>query len=451
MLQFYQGAPPHQMKVFSPAIFAPDGTLRVRVNDAVPSINNRAGIKTLGEPCGDAVKATLYDNEAISKNDDDLLLGGLLAGPVKVAARENQPITGQTGDVRLKKIITFDGNGLDYFFLAQLQGSNVSAKTDMALCVASGDGTVRALVREGDMLGGKSVTTIATLVAMKASLAEDRWRASANGFGVRLTFDDKTQAYFTVPSSATLPTDWKQWLVTESAFDTAKVATLGFPAFGDLGPAAVITLKSGTQPADKKHDVLVVRVDNTDATVFATEGNSAPDANGTAIPGATFKTFSEPVAGKSGRTAFMATLAGVTPTAGIWYSADGDHLKLLARVGDAAPGGGVWSAFTQLVLPGGATSGPHFLGTLKTDATAGISKANNTGIWSVKSNGVLDLTLRNGTSLDVPDPRTLKSFVALATAPDSLGAARGYDDAGQIAVLATFTDNSVALLRLAVP
>jgi hypothetical protein len=131
-----------------------------------------------------------------------------------------------------------------------------------------------------------------------------------------------------------------------------------------------------------------------------------------------------------GRIAFAATLANLAATfsKGLWYSADGETLTELARTGRPAPHGGKFAALSSLALPDGATSGPIFTATLTADTAAGISAANNFGVWAVNSSGVLKLVLRTRQKVIVnAAPMTIKSFTALTPAPGSIGAAHGYE------------------------
>ncbi|HEV7403190.1 MAG TPA: choice-of-anchor tandem repeat GloVer-containing protein [Chthoniobacteraceae bacterium] len=438
-----------------PATIALDGTLLV-----LPTGGSQ--YDKIGEPSGSAAVATLRHQGFNTAKNDEVLLGYLGSTP-KFVARKGDLVSGPAGGY-IKKFLAFDGNGPPYFFVAVLDRFG---PTVTSLCVTLADGdslnfnTIRALVRIGGNIDGNAtpntVKTLATLVALKGTVAEGRWRLDASHFGARLTLSDKSQALFSMPSSATMSTasEWTRYLGTGDPFGSFKVGALGFPGFGALGPATVVTLVSGAMPVDPAHNTLVVRSDAASDTVLARKGDPAPDAAGVAIPNAVFKSFGDPVSGSAGKTAFTATLGGVTTgTSGIWYAADGVTLKQLARVGDLAPGGGRWASFVQLVLPDGAGSGPHFLGTLTVDKAANISTANNTGIWSVKSDGTLQLTFRTGGQFDVNGAGkllTVKSFTAFQAAANSLGAARGYDDSGHVAVLATFTDKTVALLRLTVP
>jgi hypothetical protein len=70
----------------------------------------------------------------------------------------------------------------------------------------------------------------------------------------------------------------------------------------------------------------------------------------------------------------------------------------------------------------------------------------------VDSTGALQLLLRTGQSVTVgTGPRIVATFTALAATPGSIGAASGYDNAGNVEALATFTDHSQALIKVTLP
>lgn len=443
------------------AIFAGDGTVRARVGGAVTGLPNALFAK-LGAPSGDAATAALTPSAAanVTTKNDAVLLTGLIAGPVKIAVREGVDF-GPVLGLSVKTFGTIDGapaaTGAT-FFLATLQGTGVTTKNDSALLAVLADGSVKVLAREGDMVNGKPISIISTLVGIKGALGEGRWRADGASFGVRLTFSDpaKSQAIFTIPASATSPAQWTRWLGLGDTLGAplagVQISALGFPAFGSDGPAVLATLKpgTGTPAVTAKNDSAIVRVDAVGLVVLAREGGTPPGLGGTVA----FKTFSDPVSGAHGRTAFAATISVVTApfSKGLWYSADGETLTELARTGRSAPHGGKFAAFSSLALPDGAASGPIFTATLTVDKAADISAANNSGLWAVNSSGVLKLVLRTGQKVVVnAAPLTIKSFTALVPAPGSIGAAHGYDNAGHLAVLATFTDKTVALLEFTVP
>jgi hypothetical protein len=187
------------------------------------------------------------------------------------------------------------------------------------------------------------------------------------------------------------------------------------------------------------------------------KGRPAPGVDGAALPGGlTFKKTADPIAGAAGRTAFAGTLAGLgvktTNRAGLWFTASDGSLRMLARAGELAPGGGRWAAFESLVLPDGPQSGPLFTGTLILDAAAAVTKANNRALWGVDTGGTLQLLLRTGQTLTVNGgPLTVKSFVALTPSAGSLGAASGFDDDQHVSTLVTFTNGTQAIVGISVP
>lgn len=440
-----------------PAIFAPDGTVRARVGGPAPGVSDAVFAK-LGAPSGDTALATLKVNSlagVFSKNDT-VLLAGLIAGPVRIVAREGRDLDGHTG-ISIKSFGAIDGapNAIAATFLrVTLQGFGVTSKSDSALLGIQAEGTVRVLVREGALVGDKAISIIATLVGVKGALAEARWRADDSSFGVRLTFSDKSQALYTIPVTATSPAQWTRWIGIGDSLAAplvgALITKLGFPAFGSAGPSVLATFKSGVGGVTAKSDTAVVRIDSSGLVLLAREGSTPPGL----ASSVTFKTLTDPVAGADGRTAFAATISGVSAAfaKGIWYSADGETLTRIARTGGLAPRGGVFASFTSLALPDGPQRGPIFTGKLAPDKALDLTTANNTGLWAVNTEGDLSLVVRTGQKIVLAGtPRTIKSFTTLLPFVPSIGAAHSYDNAGNIAVVATFTDKTVALLKLLVP
>jgi hypothetical protein len=93
-----------------------------------------------------------------------------------------------------------------------------------------------------------------------------------------------------------------------------------------------------------------------------------------------------------------------------------------------------------------------------------FTAANKLGLWAEESTtpGKLRLLRRGGQIIQVLDPapsvpppgfiaKTLASFRLLDALPGSFGSRRSYSSNGSVAVLATFTDKSQALLRVDVP
>ena len=85
--------------------------------------------------------------------------------------------------------------------------------------------------------------------------------------------------------------------------------------------------------------------------------------------------------------------------------------------------------------------------------SSSVTAANQTGLWAVNTHGVLIGLLRTGDSIAAiaGQTRKIKSFLALPPAPGSIGAANGYDNAGHVAALVTFTDGKIALVEFTIP
>lgn len=448
----------------TPAIFAPDGSVRLRLGGAAPGLDGTQ-IAKLGVPNGDAVLATLKPKAGgATAESDELLIAGLRSGPLRVAAREGVDLDGLPG-VSVKKFGTFDGQGDAIFFLATLQGASVTPKNDSVLCAALGDGRVRVIVREGQTVEGQAVSVIGTLVALKGTLAEGRWRAGSEAIGVRLTLADKSRALYTIPAAAASPAEWTRWIGTgdtlaDAPLAGAKVAALGFPSFSSDGPAFTATLAPLTDTVTKTNDTVLFRADAGGLLLLARESEPATNPSGFPLPTSTpfgtvddsWKIFGEPVSGRSSRFAFVGKLINLpVQDIGLWYADDGTTLRRIAQKGSPATGGGTWSKFLSLALPDELNSGPIFTAKLATKKSEGVAAANALGLWAVDRTGRLRRLLRAGEQMLVGEvPRTVKTFTALTGSPGSLGAASGYDTS-HVTILATFTDKTQAIINLAVP
>jgi hypothetical protein len=434
------------------AIFAPDGSVRLKEGDPAPGIPG-AIIDTLQAPSGQAVIVKLSGANVRASNDTVLYVG-LVDGPVVPGAREGDSVAGAS----LKAFLSIDGNGATTFFRFKLAGSTVNATNDIALGAVLSDGTLRLLAREGNVVQGKVVTTLGTLIGAQKSLAESRWRAGTDAIGVRLSLLGKTQAVYTIPTTATSPDQWTLWAQTGDAYASrGQVKSFGLPGFGPDGAAYTTQLLRGRlSPVAKSSDTLLLREKAQSVDVLAGESGAVPANDGAPLAGLKFKQFLDPVAGADGRIAFIATVAGQGVRAanrtGIWFTRNNGTLCLLARSGDLAPGGGRWGDFESLALPDGAESAPVFTASLAIDGSAGISQSNRRGLWAADSTGMLHLLLRAGQTLTVNGgARVIKTFSALSPSPGSLGAAQGFDRDGNVTALVAFTDGTEAIVSMGLP
>jgi uncharacterized delta-60 repeat protein len=446
-------------KIKTAAIFATDGRILLQAG---------ANIAKLGAPNGDAVLVTLKNGGAVTAKNNVQLMVGLNSGNPVVGAQIGTSYPGLPTGVTIKKFLQIDGQGSTTFVLAEMQGTGITPTNKLALCAVTGAGAVKIVASKGQSVtigaSTQAVSTLGTFVASKGTLAANRWRVDDTHFGIRVTFPDKQkqQAIFAVPSTASSSADWT--LLTKSGpvgnitgLTGNTVASFGLPGFGDTSVAQVVNLTKGLGDATAKNNVGLIAGNPTNGfRLLARKDFDAPDATGRIMVGVYYSAISDPVGGAGGATAFTGVLAGtgVTPKnkSGIWFAANGVNSKLLARTGDLAPGGGRWSEFTSLALPTDAARGPIFLGKLTPSAVDLVTAKNNVRLWAVDSTGGLQLIFRTGQdAIANGATKQVKSFIALAPAATSLGAASSYDNHGNIAILATFTDGAQALLVVTVP
>jgi hypothetical protein len=148
--------------------------------------------------------------------------------------------------------------------------------------------------------------------------------------------------------------------------------------------------------------------------------------------------------------AFYALLAGngldSTNDRGIWLEGSG-NMTLVARAGNPAPGtpdGVKYSHFSpfqvgQLTLN---AAGQVAFGAVLTGD--GVDITNNIGIWATDARGAAQLVARTGQQLEVaPDDfRTINDLEFVGGTGNSNGLPSGFNNLGQLAFWASFTDGS---------
>lgn len=184
--------------------------------------------------------------------------------------------------------------------------------------------------------------------------------------------------------------------------------------------------------------------------LVAREGNQAPGAPS----GAHFFSFDPPVFNDAGHTAFTASLTGggVSPGSnqGIWLEQSG-NLALVARTGAQAPGAPAGANFNSFSFRRSMNSPAlndagqvAFLGFLAGEA---VTSNNDLGLWATDVAGTLRLVFRKGDALKVApgDFRTVSGLGFAYNTGNGDGRASGFNDRGQIAFRASFTDGSQGL------
>ncbi len=224
-------------------------------------------------------------------------------------------------------------------------------------------------------------------------------------------------------------------------------AAFGIPAINDarqIAFTASIDLGAGGRT------VGLVNGDVENQAVLVQKGDAAPG-----IEGAVFSSFGPPVLAQDGAVAFIASVVNLRgqpavplrSDKGIWTNAFGSELQLIAREGAQAPGapdGARWTAFQSLALPDGV-AGPLFVARI---AYAGVSGADNIGLWGMDSTGKIQLLLREN---DTMAGKTIRSFAVLSTVPAVPGQTRSFNQAGEVIARVVFTDGAQGLVTITIP
>ncbi|WP_145285996.1 DUF7453 family protein [Pirellulimonas nuda] len=226
--------------------------------------------------------------------------------------------------------------------------------------------------------------------------------------------------------------------------------TSSIPALNDRGQTAFIGGLTGVEVTGANDTGIWSEGGGSGLALVARKGSHAPGTTA----GVSFISFESPLLNSVGQTAFIGGLTGAGVThannEGIWSEAGGSGLALVAREGSQAPGAAPGVIFNSLeafnskpVLNGlGQTA---FLGFL---TGAGVTGANNSGIWATDLDGLLQLIVREGNLFDVsndplsPDLRTISDLSLVTNSGGEDGRPTSFNDAGQVAFRAGFTDGS---------
>lgn len=181
--------------------------------------------------------------------------------------------------------------------------------------------------------------------------------------------------------------------------------------------------------------------DDLGLSLLALAGDPAPGTNGLQ-----FTDFNHLNFNNLGEIAFDAALDSADPATdhGIWRGPAGG-LSLVVREGEPAPGT-AGETFKYL------TFGPSMNNAGDIIFQAILAESGATGIWVARASGAIELVVRDGDSVKVRDGdyRTIRSVSIGDGMPSSMEPFNRVNEAGQLAISATFTDGNSGLF-LATP
>ena len=440
-----------------------------------------------------AFSATLTNTDLF--NDQGVWSEG--SGPLGLVARRGDPAPGTAAGVTFDYFgdVALNDSGQSAFF-SHLRGPGVFAFNDYGVW-SQGTGSLEKVVRSGDPAPGtpSGVTFISGLIepvfnggGRSAFLAQVTGNAvsSADDWGIwaegplALVAREGNQA----PG---LPAGVNYYLLGQPSLNSAGQMIF----FGRVVGTGITTANDDVIWSNRTGTIAaVVREGNAAVGVgpgvtFGSIGASALNAHGTMVfqsllsggsltsandggiwseqsgvislvvregshaagtpAGANFDNFDSPVVNNNGQIAFRGRLTGTgvgaTNGQGIWSDGFGGQ-HLVARTGDQAPGTPVGAMFNRLGVPVfnsvGQTAFEGFL------TGGGVYSWNSQGIWAEDQAGLLRLIARAGDLLEVSpgDFRTIASLGFRPYSNNDSGRPSGFNDLGQLAFLAQFTDGT---------
>jgi hypothetical protein len=391
----------------------------------------------------------------VSSSNDEGIWTNAFGPELGLALREGQSLDGGVIVNKITSVSVHDGELLALLTLRL--GGSVNASNDTALIRVDSAGT-RILLREGALFttaGGPSpIKSITVLSPAPGSVGHGRWHGDGKVIA-KIALVDKREEIVGIAPDGTLSQILESGDTTSEAAGSPVWATFGRPALDSTGAhmALLGTLANAIGGVtDKNNAALAVSLDSAPFALIAREGATAPDAGG-----AMFSGFLDPVINDAGRVLFQGTLngAGVSKSnkTALWWGV-ADNVRLLARVGGQPTNReGVpipteqWAGFDSHALRSGVAAGPIVLARVKGTA-APIRK----GVWMLDSGGLLRGMLRTGDQVTIGSTsKTVKSIALLDAPRTAFGTTRSFNATGSVAVLATFTDKSQALLRIDIP
>lgn len=396
-----------------------------------------------------------------------VLVGAPAPATSQLIARANDEATADGAKFKRFKAVALAD---DYVcLLAQLiPGSGSEPKTtaasDLGLWVKHGTGPLVLVLREGQAIGERKIRTLVSLASGSASPGQGRgWLRQLTPSSAQVmalaSFDDHSQGIIAVdPDNLTnlalLSTSRIANAAGSPDIQDATFASYGLPAANVAGDSAMLaSLSPGSGDVAKA---------NARGIFHCAPGSNryspvARISQNAGTTGGNFTSFKDLVLDADGTIAFPATIRGPgikgAATATLWWKRPTQPLTLLAQggvgallVGDLP--GAQWKGFTSLaIIP---SRGPIFSATL-VPGKGGVKKSGSTGLWATDFEGQPRLLFRTGVANAVIPDKTLERFAILKASAGSTGSTRSFNNKAEIVWLATFADDSEAIVTTIVP
>lgn len=381
---------------------------------------------------------TISDDISIWRRDSQ--------GNLRQVAARNDAVPSSSGNARVNDILTGTvaiNNAGTTVFQADIIGPGTPGfgvllqdQSELSL-IASGNSRPDGLP-EGLALSWQSQLSLDNdgNVAFNASIA-NRTTGQSMGSALATHSDENGLQLHAVPGTIAPE--------TQGSFVFERVFEIQMNSGGDITYRAGVKQNGGDPTLPFIWGVWLLP-EGEESTLVALQGEPAPGLTEEAY----FGIIDEPVINNRGD---IAIVAGITNTddlqpagRGIWASRDDNGLTLVIREGEQAAGAAQGVTYARLFedIAINNLGRLAFLGGLSGD---GVHNGNDTAIWAEDSDGILELVVREGDSIDaLPGPgidlRTVESLHFLANGSYASPGISRFNNRGQLAFSATFTDGS---------
>ena len=351
------------------------------------------------------------------------------------------------------KAVAVEGESVAVF--AKLGGGSgvgrVTAGNDCGLWLKDATHPLTLVLREGQMMGLRTIKTLVTFTVGDGSPGQGRgWLTQSETYGPQVlalaifTGTDKAQAVLRVGFGGVTVLSRNSPGGVGGPDAGGSFASYGVPAANGAGKSAFLgSLAVGGAVTKANARGIFVDFGNPTYSAIARVMQQA------GTTGAIFSTLKDPVFAADDGVAFPAKIKGSTvrglATTTLWWKPAYGALTLLAqggkRPGNDLPVAAQWKKFPSLAIAAGR--GPIFTATL-VPGKGGVTSATASGVWATDFTSAPRLLFRTG---DVIGGKKLKRFTLLKATVASLGVTRSFNDSAQVVWLATSRTRARRSLR----
>ena len=424
-----------------------------------------AKYKTIADPVvSQGHVAFLATLSGVPKKEANVVVSDTGGNGLEIVAQSGTEAGADGATFKSFKGVQVSGNIVALF--AQLTAGSgnpkVTAATDLGLWFREGSDNLLKTLREGDLLGSDKVKTAVSFAPGNGSPGQGRgWLIQPyGGYMPALVFLNTKPATQAIVNAHENGVDYNSLSGSATigqpmpAGPTFK--SYSFPTFNNNYAGAFLATLTPGGGVTKANAQGIFYTGNAYDTAggFTTVARLGDPAGAT---GGNFSALKDPVLSSDNGLAFPATIKGTgikgASATTLWYRApDATETGLFAQGGHTGSGvpevsaDAEWLTFPSLAIM--AARGPIFTATLK-PGKGGVQKDQTQGVWAADYTGTLRLLVQTGVT--EIDNKTVKSFTLLKALPGSTGVTRNFNDSGEVAWLATFTDGTTAIVKTEIP